>query len=38
VWDAETGSLEGQYKGVLGVSTARQQYAKTAKRGERSSA
>ena len=28
VWDADTGRLEGQYKGVLGASTAQQVIAK----------
>ena len=36
VWDADTGSLEGQYKDVLGASTAQQVIQKTAKRGGRS--
>ncbi len=33
VWDAETGRLEGKYKGVLGASTAQTVREQTAKRG-----
>ncbi len=38
VWDADTGTLEGKCKRVLGASTAQQVIPKKAKRGGLSSA